>query len=137
MLLKLFGTVLQIAFVDHLAVVDLVAGQDVGHGADGELAAVGHSAPFPGGVVKASKDSQAAATGTSEGLEQHRQRLVASPRSPGPEILIEAGQLRRVGASKAQAAIGKSPLGVDQMAHDLAQTPLAHRITEAFCIFTE
>src|SRR5688572_11934431 len=69
--------------------------------------------------------------GPTQGLDLLQQRLERAGiriRRAGPHVLVEAGQRSLVGARERQSPISEYPFGIDEMADDLANRPLARRV---------
>jgi hypothetical protein len=115
----------QIALGEDGAVVDLVAGEDVGDGADAEGDAGRHSGALPCLLVEPVEQRQVAAAEVVELVEQLGQRPPVGFGGGGVELLVHPGQRCGIAASDVEGAVAEYPLGVDHVADHVAHRPLA------------
>src|SRR6202035_3679498 len=107
-----FQGALEVPGLQGRAVMELVAGDGVGHRPYAHLGAVGDAAARPGLVGQGGEEGEARRAHDLELLRELGQPAAAEGAGPDVGILLEARERRAIGAREPQGAVGEDPLGV-------------------------
>jgi len=116
--------------------VQFVARDDEGQGADCDFILVGGSPAQPCFVAKGVEKGRGGAANEGEFLDQVGQGPLAELAGADVVVLLETAEGRLVGAGDAQGAIGKDALAVGDMAEDFLDGPFVGSISKVAVAFT-
>jgi hypothetical protein len=105
-------------------VVPLVAGNDVGQGADSDAVVVGNAASSPVVGVKVSEEANVRASEVLEFLDEFRQGKVVGTGMARVVVLVKSRHLGSgISAREPKRPARKMPLAVDEMPDHLPDAP--------------
>ena len=116
--------------------VQFVARDDEGQGADCDFILVGGSPAQPCFVAKGVEKGGGGAADEGEFLDQVGQGTLAELTGADVVVLLETAEGRLVGARDAQGAIGKDALAVGDVAEDFLDGPFVGSISKVPVAFT-
>ena len=115
----------EIALAEDVAVVEFVAGDEIGEGEDGDGVAAGDAGAGPGVGREIAEEFDG---GLADGGDFGEDALPGARAGGGGfdvGILLEAGEFGSVAAGEAEGAVGEDTFGVGDVEDGLADAPLS------------